>query len=836
MVRELAVDELAWRCPADWVPWQSSSEIEPASTIVGQDRAVDAIAFGLAVESVGYNVFITGLSGTGRLTTISRFLDQLAGDVEPPDDVCFVHNFRTPEEPSALFLRAGAGRRFKQAMEVLVRELAANVPGILGNKEFRRRLERAVADLQQRERELVEAFEKEVKEAGFSLVQVQAGPMTRPEILPVVGDRPTPLEELHKPAEGNPLPEDELKRIADSHSRLTERLQDVFQDVAGLRRQAQQRLEETRRELLAPTFADCANQVRRAVDDPRIEAYLEALREDLSAHLELFVTEAEGEDPFLRWRVNVAVDNADLEGVPVVLETEPTYTNLFGTIERSMSASGEVVSSFLKIRAGSLLRANGGFLVLNAEDLLLEPRVWPGLKRALKFRRVQIQSLESLVLGASALKPEPVPLKVKVVVIGDRSIYDLLYRYDSDFAKVFKVLADFDSIMPTTRAHARDVLSVLRKVAADEQLLPMDRSAMVAMLEEAVRQGHGQRRFSSRFSDLADLQREASHLAQREGAQRIGAAHVAAANEAYERRHGLTEDRTHDLITDGVIRVETAGARVGQVNGLAVYDLGHHRFGTPTRITARVGLGREGVVNIERQAGLSGPTHDKGVSILTGFLRGTFAQRVPLTMSCSITFEQSYGGIDGDSASSTEVYAILSALSGLPIRQDLAVTGSVDQHGHVQAIGGVNEKIEGFFRVCASRELTGSQGVLVPVANVADLQLGREVIEAVSGGRFHIWEVATIEDGIEVLTGVPAGALDDRSGWSEGSVYGRCQRRLEEMAELMRAAAKGPERPGGEGLQGGTGNDDGDSPGATAGPIACAGRSIAGGSGSSPAD
>ena len=797
MARELSVDELAWRCPQEWVPWQSSSEIEPASTIVGQDRAVDAIAFGLAVESIGYNVFVTGLSGTGRLTTISRFLGQLASDAEGPDDVCFVFNFRTPEEPSVLFLRTGAGRRFKQAMEGLVRELSANLPAILGNKEFRHRLERAVADLQQRERELVEGFEKEVKDAGFLLVQVQAGPMTRPEIVPVVGDRPTPLEELHKPIEGSPISDDELKRITASHSRLTERLQDVFQDVADLRRKGQQRLEETRRNLVAPTFADSVNQVRRVVGDPRVEPYLAALREDLTDRMELFASEDDGEDPFLRWRVNLAVDNADLKGLPVVMETEPTYTNLFGTIERSITASGEVVSSFLKIRAGSLLRANGGFLVLNAEDLLLEPRVWPGLKRALKFRRVQIQSLESLVLGASALKPEPVPLDVKVVVIGDRSIYDLLYRYDTDFSKVFKVLADFDSVMPTTLAHARDVLSVLRKVAADEDLLPMDRSGMVAMLEEAVRQGRWHRRFSSRFSDLADLQREASHLARCAGAEQIDADHVAAARDAYERRHGLTEDRTHDLIADGIIRVDTEGARVGQLNGLAVYDLGHHRFGKPTRITAQVGLGREGVVNIERQAGLSGPTHDKGVSILTGYLRGTFAQRVPLTMGCSITFEQSYGGIDGDSASSTEVYAILSALSGVAIRQDLAVTGSVDQYGQIQAIGGVNEKVEGFFRVCASRGLTGTQGVLVPVANVPDLHLDRDVAAAVSEGRFHIWEVATIEQGIELLTGLPAGHRDDQGGWSEGSVYGRCQRRLEEMSGLMRAAGRGPDRSAG---------------------------------------
>jgi predicted ATP-dependent protease len=479
----------------------------------------------------------------------------------------------------------------------------------------------------------------------------------------------------------------------------------------------------------------------------------------------------------------------------VILETEPTYTNIFGTLERSMAASGEVLTSFLRIRAGSLLRANGGFLVLNADDMLIEPRVWVGLKRALKFRRVQIQSLESLVLGAALLKPEPVPLDVKVVVIGDRSIYDLLYRYDSDFEKVFKVLADFDAVMPADRPHAQDVLSVLRKVCVEEGLPAMDRSAMAVMLEEAVRMGRWHRRFSSRFSDLADLLRESAYLARREGAECISRDHVQAARAAYERRHSLTEDRTHDLIADGLIRIETEGSVVGQVNGLAVYDLVHHRFGKPSRITAQVGLGREGIMNIDRQAGLSGPTHDKGVNILTGFLRGTFARRVPLNIGCSITFEQSYGGIDGDSASSTEIYAILSALSGVPIRQDIAVTGSVDQHGTIQAIGGVNEKVEGFFRVCASQGMTGSQGVMVPASNVADLHLDDEVVEAVRGGQFHVWAVETVEQGIELLTGQEAGAWDDEEGWSEGSVYGSCQRRLEDMVRLMRKAGKEPDRP-----------------------------------------
>jgi predicted ATP-dependent protease len=498
-----------------------------------------------------------------------------------------------------------------------------------------------------------------------------------------------------------------------------------------------------------------------------------------------------GRDRFARWRVNLAVDNSDVDGRPVVMETEPTYTNMFGTIERTLLPSGESTTSFMRIRAGSLLRANGGYLVVNAEDVLMEPRVWPGLKRALRYRRVQIQAWESVVFGAAVLKPEPVPLDVKVLVIGDRAIYDLLYRRDADFPKIFKVLADFDRVISKTPEHASDLLSVLQKVAGEEGLLPFDRSGMAALLEQAVHLGSWRRRFSSRFSDLADLQREADYQARRDGAETIERRHVIAADQARKRRHGLTEDRIHELINDGVVHVASSGEVVGQVNGLAVYDLGHHRFGKPSRITASIGLGREGVINIERQAGLSGPTHDKGVSILTGFLRGTFARKVPLTMACSITFEQSYGGIDGDSASSTEIYAILSALSGLPLKQSIAVTGSVDQHGRIQAIGGVNEKVEGFFRVCSTRGLNGEQGVMIPHSNVGDLQLTSEVVEAVRDGSFNVWAVDAVEDGIELLTGIRAGEWTDEEGWTKDSVYGRCLAKLESMAELLRKSSKG---------------------------------------------
>ncbi len=790
-MRQVGIDELSWTCPESWVPWGSSSEVAPAPTIVGQDRAVQAIAFGLGMRGVGYNVFVTGLSGTGRLTTIQQFLEGGATDQTRPDDVCYVYNFIRPEEPCAVFLEPGAGRRFRDCMNDLVRDLAETLPAMAKDQAFRKKIEKAVEDLRDQEKETIGTFETEVQEAGFALVQIQVGAIGRPEILPIIDDEPVAMEDLAKTVEAGEMDAAELEVLQEHHGSLKSRLQEVFALVGELRQQIQKKVEEVQREMLSPAVEDAVCRVRESVNDPRVDPYLEAMQADLIENMELFGEQAGDEiDIFLRWRVNLVVDNGQGTGLPIILETEPTYTNIFGTVERSFTPSGEMTTSFMRIRAGSLLTANGGFLVLNAEDLLMEPRVWPGLKRALKYGRVKIQSMEGLLLGGAGIKPQEVPLQVKVVVIGDRTVYDLLYRYDRDFAKVFKVLADFDLVIPAVEEHAKSLVSVFSKVIADEELTSMDRTGMTTLLEEAVRMARGRKKFSSRFSDLSDLLREASWIAEQAGSDAIGRKHVKAARESSRHRHSLSEDRTHELVEDGVIRIQTEGLAVGRLNGLAVYDVGHHRFGRPSRISARIGIGREGVINVERQAGLSGPTHDKGIQILTGFLRGTFARTVPLSMACSVTFEQSYGGVDGDSASSTEIYAILSALADLPLRQDVAVTGSVDQYGAVQSIGGVNEKIEGFFRVCESRGLTGTQGVMIPASDVNDLHLSDEVVEAVRKGRFAVWAVERIEEGIEHLTGVPAGTQDENGGWSEGSVFERCRERLEEMARLFRNSGK----------------------------------------------
>jgi len=794
MIRELSSGELRWVCPPDWLPEGGTESIEPAEGIVGQDRAVDAIAFGLEMPGVGFNVFVTGLSGTGRLTTIKQFLDRIARGGPVPKDVCFVFNPVMPEEPRALLLEPGAGRRLRDAMDRMVDELRETIPSLLAAKEFRERVELAVAGLRRRERDIIETFEAEVEKAGFRLVQIQTGDTVHPDVLPVVEDEAVPLEQLEELVGEGKIPPEEAKRLQEGYAGLSQRLQEVFEEVGRLREKMQEQVEQVRLTLVRPLLDRAVAQIRSEVQDPAADGYLEAVRADLEENLE----ELGADGDTLRWTVNLAVDNSATSGRPVVLETEPTYTNLFGAVERHLLPSGEARTDFTRIRAGSLLRANGGFLVINIDDALAEPRVWPALKRALKYRRVQIQSMESLVLGASALKPEAVPLDVKVVVIGDRGIYDFLYRHDRDFSKIFKILADFDSVLEADRRGVEDVTSVLAKVIREEGLLHLDRDGLSAMLEIAVCQARWRRRLSSRFSDLADVLREASHRARRNGSDQIGAEHVREAYRAQRRRHSLSEERVLESYREGIYLVRTQGEVVGQVNGLAVYDLGHHAFGRPIRITAQVGLGREGVINVERRAGLSGPTHDKGVQILTGFLRGTFARSVPLSIACSVTFEQSYGGIDGDSASSTEIYAILSALSGLPVRQDVAVTGSVDQHGNVQPIGGVNEKIEGFFKVCRQEGLTGTQGVLIPATNVADLHLDPEVAAAVEEGRFHVWAVERIEEGIELLTGVPAGARGEDGAWTPDSVYARCQERLDEMVRLLKNAGK-ESRNGGDG-------------------------------------
>jgi len=787
MAQELQPEQLRFFCPDGWIPGDSSYDIPKATGIVGQERGVSALEFGLGIDSPGFNVFVTGLVGTGKMTAVELHLRKLCRGGPPPDDLAYVFNFQAPERPQLLRLRAGAGSVLRERMAALVRELGRWLPALLTSPEVQKLLEDRIEDLQQKQAQLLREFEAEVQEAGFTLVQVQAGTVTHPEILAVVEGRPVSMEKLLRLAGEGKFPEGELQRLSETHQRLTAELQQVVNQVVAIGAEIQEKAVELRRAIVQPRLQQGLAAIARAVGDPRVEPYLQQAGEDLLANLQAFLEAEPSEETLVRYAVNLVVDNSQTQGRPVVVETDPSVPNLLGTVEARLMDGARATSDHTRIRAGSLARANGGFLVLNALDVLSEPGAWPVLKRALRHQQVVIRPRETLfALSGQTLQPEPIDLRVKVVMLGDRALFDALYEVDEEFGKIFKVLADFDRDIPLGKKEVHDFLSVMAKIVEEEKLPPLDREGMKALVEEGVRLGGPRRRLTARFSDVADVLREAGFMAKKEGASVVSAPHIAAAVAARRARFSLPEEKLLQFMVDHLLVVQTEGQAVGQVNGLAVYDLGYFAFGLPGRVTARVSLGTEGVVNIEREARLSGRTHDKGVLILTGFLRGTFALSVPLSMQASIAFEQSYGGVEGDSASSAEVYAILSALSGLPLRQDLAVTGSVDQHGNVQAIGGVNQKIEGFFSLCKARGLSGSQGVIIPQANVPDLHLSPEVVDAVRAGCFHVYAVSHVSEGLELLTGVPAGKRDEAGRYPEGTVFGLCQTRLEEMAETLR--------------------------------------------------
>jgi len=789
MVRELQGNELRWRCPLEWLPTGGTAEVQPCAGIIGQERAIKALEFGLAIESLGFNVFVTGLTGTGKMTAIELHLKPHAAAGPRPDDLLYVYNFDHAERPKLLRLRAGGGATLREAMDRLLGQLAESLPGLFESEEYQRRLELAIEDLKLRQQELVRAFEEEVRAHGFTLVQVQVGSVTRPEILPLVEDRPVTMDKVRALAAEGKLDKGRLADLEKEHGRLSEELQRAFAQVMAVRAEMVARAEKLRQDTVRPVLEQEMAAIAATVGDERVVPYLQVVADDLMKNLELLTAKREDgpTDPLTRYRVNVVVDNGATEGRPVVIETEPSLSRLFGTIEARLGQDLRSSADHTQIRAGSVLRANGGFLVLNAFDVISEPGAWRALKRALRYRKVAVRAPETIfTLAGQALQPEPVDLNVKVVMMGDRGLYDLLHQVDDDFRKIFKVLSDFDNEMPLDEGSVRDFLALMARIIHDEELPHLDRAGMAALVEEGVRLARNQRRLSARFSDVADILREAAWVARRTGKAAISRSEVRAAVISRAERNSLPEEKITRAMQEGLLRVATEGVAVGEVNGLAVYDLGYHAFGLPGRVTARVALGREGVINIEREARLSGRTHDKGVLILTGYLKALFATEHPMSMSVSIAFEQTYGGVDGDSASSTEVYAILSALSGLPLRQDLAVTGSVDQLGRVQAIGGVNEKIEGFFRLCRARGLTGTQGVMIPEANVADLQLDPELVDAIAAGSFHVYAVSDIAAGIQLLTGVAAGERDEHGRFPPDTVFGRCAARLAAMAEQLR--------------------------------------------------
>ncbi|MBI3451129.1 MAG: AAA family ATPase [Acidobacteria bacterium] len=799
--RRLTPAELRWTCdPSKYdldVPESESRLIG----IIGQERAIRAMKMGIELYSPGYNVFVCGITGTGRTSTVKRILDNIKSSCPLPLDRAYVHNFRQPERPSLVVLPRGRSREFRKDIERFRKNVGDAVPRLLESEEHNKRRERIIEKHEQEGDRLIEKFERRVEKEGFALKRVREGAISRPELFPMIAGQAVAVGDLERLQAEKKLTESQFRLIQKRYVALHTELESVARASRTILQHMESSIATAERDQVKNTLEEPAKAIGEKHGNKAIEAYLADAIEHIAEKMDLFrppavppVQAAEGaetkEDILSLLDVNVLLDNAEREHCPVVIENLPTYRRLFGYFDRDVDRSGHWTSDYRKIRGGSFLLADGGYLVLNAEDVFQQRGVWQNLKRSLVNRVVEIHEEDTpFQVPVSVVTPEPIPVNVKVILIGDTRTYHFLHQYDTDFRKIFKVLADFDYEMDNNRKNLRQYGAFIGKMCQDEGLAAFEPGALAAVAEYGARQAGRQGKLTARFGEISDLLREADYWRRREGGATVSARHIRTARDEADRRSGMWEEKVREMVTTGRLLIEVKGARVGQVNGLTVQDTGAHAYGMPARITASAAPGDTGIINIEREAHLSGNTHDKGVLIIGGYFRHTFGVSRPVTFSASLAFEQSYGGIDGDSASSTEIYALLSALSGLPIDQGIAVTGSVDQKGNIQPVGGIHHKIEGFFAVCRARGLTGQQGVIMPRANVADLMLREEVVDAVRKRKFHVYPITTIDEGIEILTGTAAGVRGRDGSFPPGTVHARVERRLVEMAEASRRQA-----------------------------------------------
>jgi lon-related putative ATP-dependent protease len=769
--------------------------------IISQKRAVASIEFGLGMESKGYHLYVAGPVGTGKHRVTQRLTEALALKHPQPNNWCYVHNFQDPDRPMALSFPAGVEREFAAAIQGAVAKLAEDIPKTFRGKEHEIQKQNVTEAFQEKKAKIIGQMEERAKELKFQIQRTDGGFVT----LPLVKGKPI------TPAQFATLDPKARKDIERRQATLHEELRDHFRALRDLDLRLQAQWKELDRYALRFLVEPLLHELKErfAKYSSHVADYLRALEEDIMANHQDFLeaeksggeiapaqtgkelaelaSAFEASETFQRYRVNLLVDSPESQGAPVVEELNPSYYNLVGRVEKTVQM-GMVYTDFTRIKAGSLLRANGGYLFLNAADILRRPFAWSALKRALISREVSIEDIGEAHGGVptTGLRPEPIPLHVKVLLFGNTYIYQLLYRYDEDFRKIFKVRADFETDVPLSVRTSNDYARFIARVAHEENLPHFDASSVAAVVEFGARLADDQKKLSLHLIDIADLAREAAHWCRKEGRKTVTRAHVERALEERIYRSSLISERIRELIAEGTLIVSTRGSVVGQVNGLTVYDFGHFAFGRPVRITAATRLGEEGIVDIERRAKLSHSAYDKGVLIISGLLGERFAHDKPLSLATSLCFEQSYSEIDGDSASVAEFCVILSSIARVPIRQCIAVTGSVNQKGEVQAVGGVNEKIEGFFEVCRIKGLTGRQGVVIPKANEQSLMLKKEVVEAVRKKKFHIYAISRVDEAVPLLMGKPAGRRGRNGTFPKGTLYAMVDKRLREMALTLR--------------------------------------------------
>ena len=813
--RELSPTQLYKACDVSGLSFETTADLEPIRDLsqgVGQPRAVQALKFGVGIDQHGYNIYALGPSGMGKHTFARQYLSRQLNDAPTPSDLCYVNNFETPGKPKLLLLPQGWGNSLATDMEHLIQEVQNVLKSAFESEEYQNRLQAMQQEFKEYQQSVFEDLHNKAKEKDLSLIRTPSG----------LGFAPVRDGEVLPPEEFQKLSDEEQKKIQQDIEELQNESQRMFQKFPAWQRDLRQKISELNNEVadyaLEPLIAEIRDKYKEV---SAVCTYLDATKKDIIDNVRSILetdkqqeegqTQQSGQGPggagiwgqggssnlMRKYKVNVLVDNSLTSGGPVIYEDNPTYANLVGRVEHQ-PMMGALITDFNLIKPGALHRANGGALILDAHKVLTQPGAWDGLKRALISEQIKIESLAEMfsMISTISLEPEPVPLHIKVVLVGNPLLYYLLKEYDPEFTQLFKVAADFDVGMQWDDTHQELFARFMAGVVEQEALLPFHRSGVARILEYSARRVQDQGKLSTHVQSLTDLMREADFWAQNQGKDTITDYDVHQAIEASIYRSDLMREHVQENISRGVILVDTQGWQVGQINGLSVIMLGDFMFGRPNRITARVRLGKGEVVDIEREAKLSGPLHSKGVLILSGFLGARYASDRPLSLSASLVFEQSYGGIEGDSASSAELYCLLSAISQVPIKQSLAVTGSVNQHGQVQAIGGVNEKIEGFFDTCRERGLNNEQGVLIPESNVQHLMLRHDVREAVEKGQFHIYAVQTIDQGMEILTGLQAGEPDEQGKYPLESINGQVQKRLQELSEKREQFAAGKEQGG----------------------------------------
>lgn len=759
--------------------------------VIGQPRALRALEMGTELRGRGYNIFVTGLPGTGRATAIRKVLAQLQPTEDRLKDIVYVFNFEDPDYPDVLYLPRGEGKRFKQQIHQFVENMKELIRKKLDSDTYKKERDRLIGMVENEENRELTEFEQKLNGEGFKLIQIHEEDSDTTDIIPVHNGEAVEFDKLQELVNKGELEQEKWNRTRERYFQLMDEMKHIFQELKDGREALEKEMESLQIDIITPGVEEEIDFFYNSYEDEEVRSYLQNLKEDIIHHLYLFLREQpsdnQGNPALVRYGVNVLVDNSNTETVPAVFENHPSITNLFGTIESKLDLNGQSRTTFMMIKAGSMVRASGGFLVLNAQDLLRDEDLWDQLKRALQTEQVQIQPSEHIVsFQYTLMKPKPIRIDTKVIIVGAENLYDSLYNLDPDFYKHFKVSAEFDSVMPFTKENLARYVGFIRMITEQEGLLPYETGGIARVVRHGVFLAEQRDRLSTRFSLIADLVREASYWAKK--MDRTSVDREAVQKALNERKYlaGLPEEKMIEMISTGEISIHFSGQIVGTVNGLAVHDRGYYSFGLPTVVSARVAPGNEGIVNIEREVGLSGEIHDKWVMIMEGYLRKKYADSFPLSMYAGLCFEQSYSEIEGDSASAAEVFALLSAVAEVPLNQSMAVTGSINQMGEIQPVGGISEKIEGFFTMCKVFGLTGSQGVLIPIHNIPNVMLGAEASRAVEEGQFHVYPIRTVDEGLELLSGKTAGERNAKGFFPKDSFNALIEHRLKEMANQVK--------------------------------------------------